>query len=658
MIKQLTFTILLTIAASIGFTQKSASFKIDSLQTQLRNAANDTTKANLIFEILNNLEEGHLDDMNNGHFAKVYDAYTKMFDVYENPENQLLFKRLDKKGNHNERFWGEYNNHIFNYGVLMGVTANTEEQLYYFKKAYQMAKERNSLWQQTTILSNIAFAFQHNNRLDSAQFYVDRIFANPVDHFGGYYFYVFYQAGDIKLEVGNYDEAKGLFLKGIKNTLKNNFDLEIGLAINYLGLSKIYQHLNKRDSSYYYGIKSLNILKEITEVQVVKVDLASAYENMFQHFQHFAQRDSTFKYLSLANKERAVFTKKTISNLAAFQQVLLKRQLTLKDLQREKIETQGRVRMYILLITLIVFLVFGAALLYSYLQKRKANLLLASQKKQIESTLQNLKSTQAQLIQSEKMASLGELTAGIAHEIQNPLNFVNNFSEVSNEMMSELKIKNEKLKIEDVEINELIDDISGNLSKISHHGKRASDIVKGMLEHSRKSTGEKTLTDINAMCDEYLRLAYHGYRAKDKSFNADYELITEKFLPKLNVIPQDMGRVLLNIINNAFYACAKKVELNSNSDVLIENNYKPKVIVTTKSKGNIVEISVRDNGNGIPQNIIDKIFQPFFTTKPTGQGTGLGLSMSYDIVKAHGGELIVESTEGKETTFKIKIPIS
>ncbi len=378
--KTITFAIFFTLICSIGFAQKSKSVKNDSLQIELRNATNDTSKASLILGILNNLERGNLKDMNNGHFAKVYDAYTNMFDVCENIENQLLFKRLEKKGDYYERFWERYNNHTFNYGVLMGVTANTEEQLHYFKKAYQMAKVRNSLWQQTTIQSNIAFALQHDNKLDSAQFHIDRIFSNPVDQFARYYFYVFYQAGDIKLEAGNFEQAKELFSKGIENTLKNNFDLEIGLSINFLGLSKVYQHLNRRDSSYYYGIKSLNILKEIREVQVVKVDLALAYENMFRHFQRFAERDSAFKYLYLANKERAVFTKKTISNLAAFQQELLKRQLALKDLQREKIEEQGRMRMYILLTALLFFVTFGAVLLYNYLQKKKANVLLASQK--------------------------------------------------------------------------------------------------------------------------------------------------------------------------------------------------------------------------------------------------------------------------------------
>ena len=667
--KTLSHTLLLAIICSVGFAQKIESFKYDSLQTQLRNATNDSletqlrnaindsTKAKLILEIIDNVGRrggNLLENLNNGRYAPVYDAYSNKLDVYENPENQLLFNRLDKKGNYYDRFWGGYNNELFNYGMLMGVTANTEEQLHYYKKAYHLAMERNRLWQQTSILSNMAFSFQHNNRLDSAQFYIDRIFANPVDKFGGYFFYIFYQAGEIRLEAGNYEQAKSLFSKGIENVLKNNFDLEIGLSINYLGLSKVYQHLNRRDSSYYYGIKSLNLLKQIREVQLVKVDLASAYENMYQHFQQFAQRDSAFKYLQLANKERAFFTKKTISNLAEFQQVLLDRQLKLKDLQREEVEKQGRVRMYYLLIALFVFLVFGAVLLYSYLQKRKANVLLASQKEQIESTLEKLKSTQAQLIQSEKLASLGELTAGIAHEIQNPLNFVNNFSELSVELAKELKEERLKVKNErDEELeNELVDDLIQNQEKINLHGKRASSIVKGMLEHSRTSTGAEEMTDINALADEYLRLAYHGLRAKDSSFNSAFELIADENLPKIEVIPQDMGRVLLNLINNAFWAVNERSKKG-------ETGFEPKVTVTTQLTANSqVLIAIKDNGTGMSEDIKAKIFQPFFTTKPTGQGTGLGLSLAYDIVtKGHGGTIECETMESEGTTFIIKLPI-
>jgi signal transduction histidine kinase len=275
---------------------------------------------------------------------------------------------------------------------------------------------------------------------------------------------------------------------------------------------------------------------------------------------------------------------------------------------------------------------------------------LEEAKNKIESTLHDLKATQNQLIHAEKMASLGELTAGIAHEIQNPLNFVNNFSDVSVDLIDEM---NEEIATGNTkEVKEISKDLRQNLEKISHHGKRASSIVKGMLEHSRAGDGHKEPTDIIALADEYLRLAYHGLRAKDKSFNADFKFEADESIPKINVIPQDIGRVLLNLINNGFYAVSAK------ASATVDSEYKPEVIVRTKKQDGKIEIRVKDNGGGIPESIKDKIFQPFFTTKPTGQGTGLGLSMSYDIItKGHGGELKVESIECEGTEFVIYLPL-
>ena len=270
------------------------------------------------------------------------------------------------------------------------------------------------------------------------------------------------------------------------------------------------------------------------------------------------------------------------------------------------------------------------------------------QTEELRNTLTNLQSTQAQLIQSEKMASLGELTAGIAHEIQNPLNFVNNFSEVNKELIAELNEEIEKGNYS--EVKEIAKDVSENEEKINHHGKRADAIVKGMLQHSRSSSGIKEPTNINKLADEYFRLAYHGLRAKDKSFNATLKTDYDESIGNINLIPQDIGRVILNLIINAFYA----VDERKKSGV---ENYEPTVAVSTKKLIDKTEISVTDNGHGIPQKVIDKIFQPFFTTKPTGQGTGLGLSLSYDIVKAHGGEIRVESKEGEGSEFIIQLPI-
>ena len=278
---------------------------------------------------------------------------------------------------------------------------------------------------------------------------------------------------------------------------------------------------------------------------------------------------------------------------------------------------------------------------------------LQTEKKRAEDALTELRTTQTQLIQSEKMASLGELTAGIAHEIQNPLNFVNNFSEVNIELIEELKSQKSKLKSE--EQDELLNDILSNSQKINHHGKRADAIVKGMLQHSRSSTSTKELTDINKLVDEYLRLAYHGLRAKDKSFNATLKTDYDETIGNINIIPQDIGRVILNLITNAFYA-ASLPSKGGFSDP--DKSEGPIVWIRTKKENGKILISVKDNGPGIPSSIIDKIFQPFFTTKPTGQGTGLGLSLSYDIIKAHGGEIKVDSKDGKGSEFIIELPIS
>jgi signal transduction histidine kinase len=284
--------------------------------------------------------------------------------------------------------------------------------------------------------------------------------------------------------------------------------------------------------------------------------------------------------------------------------------------------------------------------------------LVAQQKIELETTVQErtselrqsleeLKSTQAQLIQSEKMASLGELTAGIAHEIQNPLNFVNNFSDVNKELLQELKEEVEKGNMD--EVNAIAKDVIENEEKINHHGKRADAIVKGMLQHSRAATGKKEPTDINALANEYLRLSYHGLRAKDKEFNATLQTGFDESIGKIVTVPQDIGRVLLNLFNNAFYTVNEKKKRQ-------QGDYEPTISVSTKKLNDKIQISIKDNGNGIPQNIVDKIYQPFFTTKPTGEGTGLGLSLSYDIIKAAGGEIKVETREGEGSEFRVILP--
>jgi two-component system NtrC family sensor kinase len=420
------------------------------------------------------------------------------------------------------------------------------------------------------------------------------------------------------------------------------------LAILYASQASIFQKQGQIDSAFYYSYQGLMEFREVPDTNGM-IDATLILSDLYNSRHQF---DSAYSYLSyhLSLKEKSLSSEK----IKKFQDLVFNDMLHQKQLAQERKEAQqqyeSKFKIYSLLAGFAVMLLLAVILYRNNRQKQKANKIL-------ETTLLNLKSTQAQLIQSEKMASLGELTAGIAHEIQNPLNFVNNFSEVNKELIDELEQEFDKGNYD--EVKAIAKDIKDNEQKINHHGKRADAIVKGMLQHSQSSTGVKEPTDINALCDEYLRLSYHGLRAKDKNFNADFKPDFDKTIGKINIIPQDIGRVLLNLYNNAFYATNDRKKTAG-------EEYKPLVTVQTKKinahpDGTVgrdqLEIKVSDNGNGIPQNIVAKIFQPFFTTKPTGQGTGLGLSLSYDIIKAHGGEIKVETKEGEGSEFIIQLPL-
>ena len=362
------------------------------------------------------------------------------------------------------------------------------------------------------------------------------------------------------------------------------------------------------------------------------------------YYKRTNDNDSAVKYQSLIIElNDSLFNSKQAQ---LFQNIDFDEQQRQQQIEFARAEYRTKMRMYFLIAGLTIFLLIAIIFWRNNKQRRKANAILSAQKAELEKALTSLKTTQAQLIQSEKMASLGELTAGIAHEIQNPLNFINNFSDVNSELVDELEQEIEKGSLQ--EVKTIAKDIKGNEQKINFHGKRADAIVKGMLQHSRSSSGVKEPTDINALADEYLRLAYHGLRAKDKEFNAAILTKFDETIGNVNIIPQDIGRVLLNLYTNAFYAVAEKKGQNI-------PGYEPAISVSTNKIENGVEIRVKDNGNGIPQKVLDKIFQPFFTTKPTGQGTGLGLSLSYDIVKAHGGEIKVETKQGEGSEFILNL---
>ncbi len=459
-----------------------------------------------------------------------------------------------------------------------------------------------------------------------------------------------------KLEyLKDYNAAIKAYKKGFLFYLKlGNYPM--AAYLNVL-LSRAYTDFNNKDSAYFYAHAAL----EFSKKHLLTKEMSDTYYALSYTHYKFKDYKNAYEYRlkfdSLFNKSYSLAAGQNAQK-ARMQTEQEKKDALIKIEEIKKENATRRTRN--LQFTVIgFFMLLAGFLFWNNRQKQKSKLI-------IEKAYSDLKATQSQLIQSEKMASLGELTAGIAHEIQNPLNFVNNFSEVNTELLEELKaerLKPNAERKEDIE-NELIDDVISNEEKINHHGKPADAIVKGMLQHSRSSTGTNEPTDINALADEYLRLAYHGLRAKDKFFNATLITNFDETIGKVNMVSQDISRVILNLINNAFYAVNEK----SISSKAAGINYEPTVTLSTKlissstnlqirQSANSIIISVKDNGNGIPQKILDKIFQPFFTTKPTGQGTGLGLSLSYDIVKAHGGELKVETNEGVGTEFIIQLPI-
>ncbi|MVM29042.1 histidine kinase [Spirosoma sp. HMF4905] len=412
---------------------------------------------------------------------------------------------------------------------------------------------------------------------------------------------------------------------------------------------KAYDLVSLRDDGDSKEIRfQLNLLLSENYEKSGKIQEAYRYLKEYQKLKYFFEEQNKNNYLTDLELQ-AIVTKSEQE----------KNRLEQARLLKEKENQNQRWWLFSIAAALLSALILTVILYRNNRHKQKANTLLHRQKEEIdyqrskaEQALTDLKATQTQLIQKEKLASLGELTAGIAHEIQNPLNFVNNFAEVSTELIDELKEGPfQKLPDDEKEYaQEILGDLTSNLKKINHHGGRASSIVKGMLEHSRTESGEKRPTDLNTLADEYLKIAYHGFKAKNQSFNC--ELITDfdADLKPVDVAPQEIGRVLLNLYNNAFYAVSERAKLHP-------EDYQPMVQVSTQQIGHGIEFRVSDNGTGIPETVKAKIFQPFFTTKPTGEGTGLGLSLSYDIItKGHGGTLTVESTEGEGTEFIITLP--
>ncbi|HQW43732.1 MAG TPA: ATP-binding protein, partial [Chitinophagaceae bacterium] len=531
-------------------------------------------------------------------------------------------------------------------GNLMNYTENPKQEIFHLKEGLRIAAQIHHIDRQMVPNMRLAEAYIKKNELDSAIYYAKEsdFFAKDPRYRGLYKGLNLAFIGDIYFKKGDKQLAKKYYYEGLSFSIERNNQNSIA-QINHK-LFQFFLQENEKDSALSYALKNIGIIKSVSNETGGLLNAGMAYEDLYLAYKLNNRVDSAYKYQGLALVAKDSLYKIRIRNLADFQNLSLEESLRLENLENERIRTQSKIRTYGMLAGLAVLTIIGFILYRNNRQKQKTN-------KVLEKTLFNLQSTQSQLIQSEKMASLGELTAGIAHEIQNPLNFVNNFSEVSNELIDEMKTEFKKGDTD--EGFAIADDIKQNLEKILHHGKRADAIVKGMLQHSSSGTGKKEPTDINKLADEYLRLAYHGLRAKDKSFNATMKTDFDETIGNINIIPQDIGRVILNLINNAFYVVDEKKKHASASSA--GQPYEPTVSVSTKKINGKVEIKVNDNGNGIPQKVLDKIFQPFFTTKPTGQGTGLGLSLSYDIVKAHGGEIKVNTKESEGTEFSIILPL-
>ncbi len=625
--------------SQVGFSQQLffRTSNVDSLKTELVKANNDTTRANIFNYLCWSYRSISVDSsIFYGEKALSLSRTIKYpfgeanaliilgfnySQALNNPGTALqlalkAYRVADKAGVISSKAWA-----LERIGIAYRELQEYDKAFQNFNQSIGLFKSLNDSMMVVTVQQQKARTFFEMNQLDSGIYYAKLIFEKTVEYKIPWLYIDHLNLLSYAYEKqGNAAEAIQLIR-------------DIPRTSTYFRIANIFYAQNNIDSAKIYAQKALESARTLK----TKVDAAHLLSKIYEQID--IGKSLEYQRMVISNQDSLINLNKSfaLKNLLSFNEQELQ-----YELETANILYWNKIKLYATLLGLGLIIIVVTILYRNNRKIQQANSAL-------QSTLQKLQSTQSQLIQSEKMASLGELTAGIAHEIQNPLNFVNNFSEVSNELMEEMKGELDKGDINEAKL--IATDIQQNLSKITHHGKRADSIVKGMLQHSRKSNGQKELTDINAICDEYLRLSYHGLRAKDSSFTASFETLIDPSIVPIYIIPQDMGRVLLNLINNAFYAVNEKARNG------IEN-YTPKVIVKAQKQGDRVKIMVEDNGMGIPMHSIDKIFQPFFTTKPTGQGTGLGLSLSYDIVKAHGGSLSVESEVGKGTVFTIMIPIS
>ena len=589
---------------------------------------------------------------NLGNYPRSLQTLLSAIAIAEDPQSEknILSKNypsIDELKNrstspHNQRLANLARVHQY-MGILYGNANNREKEKEHFLMAKQIAEPTGNLPLLSIVNGTLGRSYLLLKETDSALIIQQEAYDQAIK--SGYLKYrgsVLLNLARVHATVGNIKLATEYYLKAIEASAEQ--DYLRGVVAGNLSLSELYLKSGKKDSGFYF----INAAQQVAQ-QLNSPSLSlRVFRSLAAYYKNSGKNDSTVKYQELVIKiNDSIFNSKQTQQ---FQNIDFDARQRQQEIDAAKKEFRDKQQRNLLLGGLGVFFLLVLLLWRNIRHRQQSNLVLQKQKLELENALTDLKATQTQLIQSEKMASLGELTAGIAHEIQNPLNFVNNFSEVNSELIAEMKEEISKGNLE--EVKTLASTIDENEKKIMFHGKRADSIVKGMLQHSR-SSGQKEMTDINALADEYLRLAYHGLRAKDKSFNATMKTDFDPTIEKVSVITQDIGRAILNLFTNAFYAVTEKNKLN------IEG-YVPTVTVTSKKINNgpdghgKIKITVSDNGNGIPKKSLEKIFQPFFTTKPTGQGTGLGLSLSYDIiVKGHGGELNVETKEGDGSTFII-----
>jgi two-component system NtrC family sensor kinase len=645
MTKTIIATILLLLSWTNGFTQNQQL--IESLHHQLATAKDDGGRIDAQINLCSNYRLGNTDS--SVYYGQVALRSAEEINYYEGEILALSFMSitLGQVGNLSRALEMAFRALQIakskNLEILTSPTLNSIGEIYIVLKDYPKAldylhKQKKLYDKRKTdegfgyALYDIGNVYEETDQLDSARYYELRAleFFQKINRQEPL---VSKTLGNIEMKSGNRASALSYYQQSLQIAIQNNEHRASASAYNKI--ASFYKSVNQPDSAIYYARKGL----EEAELVSHKKTILEAVTLLSEFYEQKDAKES-LRYLKIANTYKdSLFS---TGNIQTIQALVGKEEEHQKEIEAAKAKYQDQLKQYAFLAGLGILLLVASILYRNNRQKQKANKIL-------EATLTNLRATQSQLIQSEKMASLGELTAGIAHEIQNPLNFVNNFSDVNTELVDELKTElatgNTQSAID------IADNIKDNEQKINHHGKRADAIVKGMLQHSKTSSGQKEPADINALTAEYLRLAYHGLKAKDRSFNATLKTDFDKSIGNINIIPQDIGRVILNVINNAFYAVDERMKLSP-------NGYEPTVSVSTKRNNGKVEIEVSDNGSGISQKVMNKIFQPFFTTKPTGQGTGLGLSLSYDIIKAHNGEIKANTIEGEGSEFVISLPVN